>query len=465
MTFKRLFFLLSILSLFTLQSAFSKNSEATFPVDSLPNITSILVKGNKRTKAYIILREIKAKPGDKIDREIIEADQKRILNLGLFNRVEIEGIVEQDGIQLIITVEESWYIYPLPLLFLNDRDWSKLSYGAGILHANFRGRREVISAAGWAGYNPALRFDYSNPWILGNTHLFSRVRFFTSHVRNRLFNESDLEVNEIRLGGQFTIGKRFGYFTFASLQLGYSKLEINSAEPLDPEVLTTLNPSGRDDLPRLGLSLLYDARDLHEYPLSGIYARIWARRTGFRQKNIHYTRFGVDLRRYQKVTSWLSIAMRAMTNQSRDKIPIYDLVYLGFGERVRGHFVTVHSGENVAVGSVELRIPILPIKYIPVEDIPIIGRDLGTAFSRFIRTVKYGLSAGLFVDYGNVWCQQGHNNSTCRDLSRKFNFNEGIIGFGAGLHIHFPILKLIRFEWAFNEDIETQIIVDYGVSF
>ncbi|NUM74128.1 hypothetical protein HUU40_07190, partial [candidate division KSB1 bacterium] len=95
----------------------------TQPFDNAPVITSLVITGNRHTKHHIILREIQVKVGDVLDPEVLEADRKRLLNLRLFSHVEIDGIPVEDGVQLIITVYESWYIYPYPIFFMNDRDW------------------------------------------------------------------------------------------------------------------------------------------------------------------------------------------------------------------------------------------------------------------------------------------------------------------------------------------------------
>lgn len=438
----------------------ARAQEAAAPRDSVrtitetdeslpPVITAIVILGNDRTKGYIIIREMKSRIGARVDREVLEADQKRILNLGLFSRVEIQGVMTEEGVQLHVLVDERWSLWPYPILFVNDRDWDKLSYGAGLLYFNFRGRNETISASGWGGYNPALQLDYANPWMFGRKHLFGRWRFFAERVQNRFFDDIGKEVNEKRIGGNFTLGKRFGYFSFLSMTFGYSQLRLDPPVPGQ-----TLDPSGRDVLPSLGLTYLYDARDLYEYPLAGSYLRASARRVGFGSEYIHYWRYGLDVRRYQKLNRHFTLALRAMADVGQDVIPVYDLVYLGYQNRVRGHFFETASGENLALGSVELRVPVLPLRYFRAADLPIIKDILPEALLDMGRNTKFGVNLAVFADYGILWSKNDFPE-----------LEQGLRGYGAGLHLHMPLVNILRLEVARSKSGEIQGIIDMGVAF
>jgi len=414
----------------------------------IPNskVAKILVAGNRRTRSPVILREMKTQVGDTIDVETLQADQKRILNLGLFNRVEIDSLQRPEGVHILIGVTERWYLFPFPILFINDKDWGKASYGAGIVHTNFRGRREVAALSGWAGYNPAFAIDYSNPWVFGPAQMQTRFRFAVQRVRNRSFENLGQTVNEQRLGGFWSIGKRFGFFTYLSMSFGYTELK------LDPPVPgKTLDPSGRDRLPSLGLTFAYDRRDLFEYPRSGVFVKLWGLRTGFNSEYIHFQRYGADVRGYKKIYRNLSLGARAMTDLARDKIPIYDRVFLGYSNRVRGHFTRAEDkreGENLALASVELRFPIMPWRYFSASDVPMFGS--------YFQNMKFGISAGIFADYGRVWFQS----------NKRPRFADGQRGYGVGLHFHLPFpINLLRLELAFDEKGRSESIVDIGVAF
>lgn len=432
-------------------AATANDSTAAANDSSPPRITAIIIEGNRRTKPYVILREMQSKVGALADAEVLARDRKRILNLGIFSRVDIQGYRVASGVEIMITVFESWFLYPYPIVFLNDREWNwdKLSYGAGLLHLNFRGRNETISASGWAGYNPSVQLDYGNPWMFGKANLFGRWRFFSSRTQNRFYQQNQQEVSENRIGGSFTLGRRFGYFNYLSVNAGYSELELDPYVPGQ-----TLNPSGKDELPTLGVTYAYDARDFFEYPLEGTYGRLWARRVGFGQQNINYTRYGLDVRRYQKISKHLTLAAYGMADLGRGKIPIYDLVYLGYGNRVRGRFFDRVAGRHVALGSVEARLPLIPLRYLSMAKSSVLRQMVPGFMQPFVSNVKFGMNLALFYDYGVAWSK-----------SETPDWKTGLSGFGAGLHFHLPLLGLLRVELASDDKGKLQGIFDMGVAF
>lgn len=428
--------------------------ELESPADSVatpPLITSVVITGNRQTKSHIILREIKSQVGTPFDPAVVEADRMRLLNLRLFSRVDIAGVPVADGVQLVISLEEAWYIYPYPIFFMNDRDWGKLSYGAGLLHYNFRGRRETLAVSGWAGYNPALQLDYGNPWMFNHANLFGRWNFYTQTVRNRFLTTARQEVNEKRWGGMFTLGRRFGLFNFFSLGFGYSSLRFDPQQVRNPRNNELLDLSGEDNRASVIASYLYDARDFYEYPRGGSYVNLWAKRVGFTPAAQRYWRYGVDVRRYRKIYQGVALAGRGMADLSSRQVPLDDLVNFGFRHRIRGHFYRQLHGENLALTSVELRVPLIPLRYHRLEQTRLFQDSL---LGRYMRTLKFGVSAGLFADYGVIWNHAG-----------GFDLDRGRGGFGAGLHIHMPYLNVLRLEAAFNEDGKLEGLVDVGVAF
>jgi len=127
--------------------------------DSTRTISTILIIGNKVTDDNVILRELKIHIGDIPDQERLEESRQRIVNLLLFNRVEFK-FYPQDESKLILVIEvtERLYFYPLPILTIQERDWSKWSYGLSAVDINFRGQNERIWLGLWFGYRLWLLF-------------------------------------------------------------------------------------------------------------------------------------------------------------------------------------------------------------------------------------------------------------------------------------------------------------------
>ncbi len=395
-------------------------------------IVSIQIIGNDRTQSHIILREMKQKEGDRLDLNQIESDRKRIQNLDLFNRVVVQAQPDDDQVQVLIIVTEQWYVFPYPILFIHDRDWGKFSYGAGIVHLNFRGRRETLNVGFWLGYNPSVQFSYANPWIGGNHHLMTQIHFYFNRIRSKHFKEA---IDEKHLGMEWTLGKRFGYHTVLGITFGYREVVFSP-----PEMGQTLSESGKDHLPSLNFFYTWDHRDLLEYPHEGWLISLSARKTGFSHLAANYFRTGFDLRQYFPITSSWTLAARMRTSLSGGEIPLYDRVYLGYSERIRGYFFDVFEGENRALVSIAFRMPLIPIRYFNLSD------------HVYFQNLKFGVGLGFFMDSGFTWFQGERIN---RSMIKS--------GYGVGIHLHLPYVHLLRVEWAINDRGKSQLIVDLNV--
>jgi outer membrane protein assembly factor BamA len=405
-------------------------------IDSTLNgqkIQSIQIYGNEKTKSSVILREMKSKVGDILDPVKLKEDRKRIQNLNLFTRVEIAAVPIDEKAIIQVIVNEQWYFLPYPIFFINERDWGKLSYGAGIIHNNFRGRAELLIFSFWLGYNPSVQLAYANPWLGGNRNLFTQTDLYYKQIKSKHYEGEN--INENHLGVQWTMGKRFGYHTFLSFTLGYKEITFSPSIPGQ-----TLSPDGKDKLPGLGCTFVWDHRDLKVYPHKGWYVRMSALKTGFPSITADYFKFGFDLRKYFSVGKKPTLAIRASADLSLGTIPVYNRVFLGYGERIRGHFFEKFEGEHRALAGIAFRFPVLPIRYFTISDMP------------QLRNLQFGISLGLFMETGLIWFQNERVNSSML-----------ISGYGFGIHLHLPYIYILRLEMAFNEYGKKQYILDIGV--
>ena len=108
------------------------------PPDSLHPFTirNIIISGNRKTRPYIIERELLFKRGDSINlSELVarfERSRQLLMNTSLFNEAVVylkrfEGYKVDVGIE----VKERWYLFPIPYLKPVDRnlsEWAKDGY-------------------------------------------------------------------------------------------------------------------------------------------------------------------------------------------------------------------------------------------------------------------------------------------------------------------------------------------------
>jgi len=404
-------------------------------------VGEVLISGNEETKSFVILREMSLRPGEKITPEKLDYDRERIYSLRLFNRVQVRAVAAGAGTaNVIVEVNERWYIFPFPVLGRRDRDWSKVFYGAGVVHNNFRGRNEKLFASLVLGYDPAVSLFYRNSFLDEEGAWFMDAKISYSRVRNRSPEVEALfgEYEERHFTVQSNVGTRLGRHHSVWASAGYRFVHVPNRS-----TLTTVAGDGKDNFPIAGLGYLYDTRDLIEYPSMGTMIGISVMKSGLPGKEPDFFRVATDVRHFLPLPGGLVLAGRLFTDQGGGKrIPVYGRVYFGYSERIRGHFTAVAEGENLAGAAVEIHFPVLAPRYLSVDPLP-------NGFNLW----RFGIGAALFADEGTTWFRDG-----------KFSVANMAKGYGVGIHFLLPYSAVLRLEYGWNEFRRGEFILDLGAA-
>ncbi len=116
-------------------------------------IVRIAFEGNKVTREVILRQELWIKEGDAADAHLIERSRQAIMNLGLFKSVTTRLEDTGEGLVLYFSVEEKFYILPIPKL-KRDSD-GDIKYGLELRLDNL------------LGYNQRLTLIWENREIAG----------------------------------------------------------------------------------------------------------------------------------------------------------------------------------------------------------------------------------------------------------------------------------------------------------
>ena len=257
-------------------------------------IGDIIIEGNKRTKPFIIARELSFKTGDSIYLpELVNAfdvSRRQLINTSLFNDVVI-ALKSFRGYQvdIIIQVKERWYLFPIPYLKPVDRnlnEWAKqgygvdrVNYGFKFTYNNFTGRNDKLKIWLITGYTKQIQFQYEQPYI--DKSLKSGYRIGFSYSFNHEINYATID-NQQRFvdslldgirqwSGHIDYTYRPGLRTVHSLSLSYTHQEV------DPRI-NELNPkyygSQKNSIsfPEFLYSVNYVNVDYKAFPLTGLIA-------------------------------------------------------------------------------------------------------------------------------------------------------------------------------------------------
>ncbi|MEO6758968.1 MAG: outer membrane protein assembly factor, partial [Saprospiraceae bacterium] len=125
-----------------------------------------------------MLRELEFAQGDSLQDEnlpfILSRNQLRLMNTGLFTSADIQpdSVLTTPGhLHLKIIIVETWYIYPVPLFELADRNFNvwwrefhhslrRVNYGLDLSYLNLTGHADALKVKGQFGYNNKYELSY-----------------------------------------------------------------------------------------------------------------------------------------------------------------------------------------------------------------------------------------------------------------------------------------------------------------
>ncbi|THU41686.1 hypothetical protein FAM09_06195 [Niastella caeni] len=284
-------------SLTTVTPNYSGNYSTPFVVGD------IIIEGNKRTKPYIIERELPFKAGDSIYLpELVKAfeiSRQQLINTTLFNEVIISlkafrGYV----VDISIQVKERWYIFPIPYLKPVDRnlnEWAKqgygvdrVNYGFKFTYNNFTGRNDKLKLWLITGYTQQIQFQYDQPYADKTLKHGYRIGFAYSY--NREINYATIDnqqhfVDSLREGikqwsGHIDYTYRPGLRTVHSVILSYTHQQVDPRiNELNPKYYGSLR--NKVSYPELIYNINYVNVDYKPFPLKGWIAEGSVSKKGF----------------------------------------------------------------------------------------------------------------------------------------------------------------------------------------
>ena len=257
-------------------------------------IRDIKVQGNRKTKTYVILREMQLHTGDTVRTdelyEALKQAREFIYNTTLFEEVNVVPILVNDHeMNLVVTVVEKWYLYPIPYLELADRsfnewvhtyhaDLKRLSYGLRFTHLNFSGNRDKLSLNAYNGFRRNISLEYHRPYI--NKALtngmdaragFSQTKQipYISDAENHLlyYENGGYEKSEWNIGASYIFRKKLKKKEY--LFGGYRRVTVSDSiiKKYNPDYFNS--PSATQHIIDIEYGLQYDDVDNIMYPLSG----------------------------------------------------------------------------------------------------------------------------------------------------------------------------------------------------
>jgi outer membrane protein assembly factor BamA len=381
-------------------------------------IKEIRFEGLKRTKEYIVTRELLSAVGESLHQENLDKEAQRLERLDIFSDLTIKTEIEGDEVILTYIFVETFPI--LPSIGLKISDENGISVGGGIKIPNLKGRDIFFSGRVLFGGSKEVEVWLGNPWVSGN-HLGYALEYY-HRERDNLITESYEIANELylRVGSHLGEVWRFGG--------SFESINIKSDKPG-----TTLSPDGMDYTTRFGGYFGIDNRDAVPDTRSGWWSEIsLAGDVRIFKNSPKFGQLDVDIRRYQPLPFWdrHNLAIFSLTTlrtgEVGEEIAPWQVFGIGGTNTVRGWEFASRKGKNQFINTVEYRITLFEPRLIHLP---------------FKIKYRGGLHVALFGDLGIAWDNW--------DQFHKKNFIGGV---GAGVRLLLPVVGMLRVDFGWGQE-------------
>ena len=346
-------------------------------------LESYKVKGNKKTKDHVILREMRQKPGEPFNANQARRSMQRVYNLGFFEDVNVKMNpgVEPNAVVMEIDVKE--------------KRTGSFGIGAGysssdgmvgmvsVSDTNFRGMGDTISLSyEMSGDDTDARgytFMYRRPWLdkketAGTLRVYNRTYEYDDYDENGNHKESFMRKYA---GGEITISRPMSEYStnFVTLRNRDDKYvkhtELGNAGNRSGN--TAWIKSNFGTTRSITLEHVTDTRDNIYEPTTGARASLSAEFAGL-GGDFSYQKYTAGDAHYLKAGRSQVFVLRAQYGISKGTMSEYSQFRVGGQDTIRGYREDQFRGTRMALLSAEYRFPIVS-----------------------------KVTGALFADYGGAW--------------------------------------------------------------
>lgn len=249
----------------------------TYVVDEGPRtyVERLDVRGNSRTRDYVIRREFEIAEGDAFNRVLVDRAERRLRNLGYFSdvRVSTEPGSSPDRVILVVQVTEE--------------PTGEFSFGVGystaegvlgdiaLTERNFLGRGYNLRlAVGGSESTRTYEFGFTDPYFLGR-RISAGFNVFRREYGESDFRSYDYTTTGGGLSFGFPITENFAVQTGYQLQVQEISIDPSRCDGVGTDEVSPgiCREEGESIVSSVLYSLIYDSLDSRRDPRDGIYAK------------------------------------------------------------------------------------------------------------------------------------------------------------------------------------------------
>ena len=383
-----------------------------------------VVKGNDKTKDYVITREMRIKPGEVFDAKKARRSMQRVYNLGFFEDVSVKILPGKEDPNNII----------MELTVIEKRTGS-FGIGAGyssedgllgmvsIGDTNFRGTGDSVKAmyefGGDGGDDSGYSISYTKPWLdeketTGTFRIYDRKFEYDDYDNGGDLIETYDKKNQ---GYELNFGRPTDEYTMNYLGFKINNTEYRGHEDgLDRSKNTEWLDNNFGETRSIIASQVRDTRDNIFYPTEGTRTSLSVEYAGL-GGDFDYTKLMGSVQKYYKVGHAQVLAFRGSAGYANEDLPEAALFEVGGQNSVRGYRDGQFSGNRMLMGTMEYRFPLMN-----------------------------KVQGALFTDVGDAW--GGKSWGSWSSIEEDLDLHASV---GLGLQMQTPI-GAMRLDYGWGED-------------
>jgi len=369
-----------------------------------PKVGEIAIQGNKKTKTYVIEREIKLKPGDHFNAKVLRHSLNKLQRLGYFETVNVGFEPTQDPgiVNIVVSVEEQ----RTGRIGLSIGHGSSSGWSGGLSYddPNWQGLGRTASVGFQTGDREQYWITYEEPYMDADYYSW-RINLYKwdwDDIENYIGGEPVFEYEETRKGISIGAGKKFkrdpklswyatldwhdseisyddiywySEFVQAAYQVSQSdttgKYTGKSVEEIQRMYFNEHMQSGKT-FSITGRLQRYTLDEYLSYPKGDVISLNVEQALDFLGSDWNFTKYWLEAKYYTPVTKLGDVfdidlgtkdtpvifAARVRAGFSSGEIPFMDQYFLGGDKDLRGYEEDEFYGTEMFLANFEVRIPI-----------------------------------------------------------------------------------------------------------
>jgi len=350
-------------------------------------IEKITVQDPGKTKPYVLLREMRTKPGDVYDSKKLYADLTRIWNLNILEDIQYHTEPGSEQDKVIIVLEPKNKKTGQVELGFGYSSQQGLIGRVGLSESNLKGTGAAVGVSAEiggrfrsAGVPPlSIEANYYQPYIDSrdtsmSVSLYNKTTYRFSN--NLVGNSGSGQAYEVRRGGSVGFGRPLSDTRRLQLSLRNDNIKTYSTQTDFGSLSDALNNKRDSNVASAGLSFISDTRDVRLDPATGqlftLGSEVGHTRLGgddllFGEGGSHsgvFAKPALDYRRYFALKPRKSIttptevlAFRLKAGFATGPLSFFDQYFVGGADSLRGYTEDRFWGKNQLLANVEFRMP------------------------------------------------------------------------------------------------------------